>query len=145
MSFIRHRRRAFLLCKDTGMQKRVGMLVETGNAFLDHSEMTIQRKEDSDYCSLPSLFILCWQTLLVITKHREAAPAVAQMDNTTNRLVTFKEALPFRSEQCWNRKFSRSRHWKWSRIAGDDLSPSPEKNQEPTSQNTLDSSLTSKG
>ena len=32
---------------------------------------------------------LCWQTLLVITKHPEDGPGIAQMDNTTKRLITF--------------------------------------------------------
>ena len=40
------------------------------------------------------------------------------------------------------RKFSRSKHWKWSWPADDDLPPSPEKKS--ASQNTQDSSLTSK-
>ena len=37
MSFIRHRRRVFLFCKETGMQKWAGMLVEIGKAFVDPS------------------------------------------------------------------------------------------------------------
>ena len=35
MSLIRHRRRTFVLCKETGMQKWASMLAETGNAFVD--------------------------------------------------------------------------------------------------------------
>ena len=35
-----------------------------------------------------------------------------------------------KSEHCQNTKFSRGRHWKWPRLAGDDLPPSPEKNQQ---------------
>ena len=35
-----------------------------------------------------TLTILCWRTLLVITKHPEDGPGVAQMDDTT-RLITF--------------------------------------------------------
>ena len=35
MSLIRHRRRRFLLFKETGMQKWTGMLVETGKEFVD--------------------------------------------------------------------------------------------------------------
>ena len=38
MSLIRHRRRTFLLYKETGMQKRAGMHVQTGKAFVDPSD-----------------------------------------------------------------------------------------------------------
>ena len=37
MSLIRHRRRTFLLCKETEMQKWARMFVETGKAFVDPS------------------------------------------------------------------------------------------------------------
>ena len=47
MSLIRHRRRTFLLYKETGMQKSAGMLVETGEAFVDPSAMTKQTIEHS--------------------------------------------------------------------------------------------------
>ena len=46
MSLIRHPRRAFLLYKETRMQKRAGMLVETGKAFVDPSAMMTQMRED---------------------------------------------------------------------------------------------------
>ena len=39
-SLIRHRRRTFLLCKETVMQNWARMLVETGKAFVDPSAMT---------------------------------------------------------------------------------------------------------
>ena len=113
MSLIRHRRRTFLLCKESRMQKRARMLVETGKAFVDPSAMTTQMREDSDFSSLPDLTILCLQSLLVITKHPEDGHGIAQMGNTTTRLITFcEEAIPIRSEYCQNTKFSRSRHWK---------------------------------
>ena len=70
------------------MQKRVGMLVETGMAFVDPSAMMTQMKEDSDFWSLPPLTTLSWQTHLVITKHPEDGLGIAQMDNTTIRLIT---------------------------------------------------------
>ena len=89
MSLIRHRRRAFLLCNEIGMQKWAGMLVETGKAFVDPSVMMTQMGEDSGFWSLPPLTILCWRKLLVITKHPEDGPDIAQMDNTTTRLITF--------------------------------------------------------
>ena len=79
MSLIRHRR-TFLLCKETGMQKWAGMLVETGKAFVDPSAIMTQMRRDSDFWSLPSLTILRWQTLWVITKHPEDGPGIAQMD-----------------------------------------------------------------
>ena len=44
MSLIRHQRRTFLLCKETGMQKWTGMLVETGKAFEDPPAMSIQMR-----------------------------------------------------------------------------------------------------
>ena len=59
MSLIRYRRRTFLLCKETGMQKWAGMRVETGKACVDPSAMMTQMKEDSDFWSLPLLTILC--------------------------------------------------------------------------------------
>ena len=62
MSLIRHQRRTFLLCKETGMQKWAGLFVETGKAFMDPSAITTQMREDSDFWSLPPLIILCWQT-----------------------------------------------------------------------------------
>ena len=133
MPLIRHRRRT-LLCKETGMQKWVKMLVETGKAFVDPSPMTTQMREDSEFCSLPPLTILCLRTLLVITKHPEDGPCLAQMDNTTTRLITFnEEALPIRCEHCKNTKFSRSRHWKSPRLADDGI---PEKNQQAKTHKT---------
>ena len=71
------------------MQKWAGMLVKTGKVFVDPSEMMTQMREDSDFWSLPALAILCWRTLLVITKHQEDRPGIAQMDNTETRLITF--------------------------------------------------------
>ena len=49
MSLIRHRRRTFLLYKETGMQKSAEMLVETGKAFVDPSAMMTLMREDSDF------------------------------------------------------------------------------------------------
>ena len=49
MSLIRHRRRTFLLYKETEMQKWAGMLVKTGKAFVDPSAMMTQMREDSDF------------------------------------------------------------------------------------------------
>ena len=72
----------------TGMQKWAGMLVETGKAFVDPSAMMTQMRGDSDFWRLPPLMILCWRTLLVITKHPEDGPGIAQMDNTTAILIT---------------------------------------------------------
>ena len=71
------------------MQKWAGMLVETGKAFVDPSAMMTQMREDSDFWSLPPSTTLCWRTHLVITKHPEDGHGIAQMDNTTTRLITF--------------------------------------------------------
>ena len=89
MSLIRHQRRTVLLCKETGMRKWARMLVETGKAFVDPSAMMTQMRQESDCWSLPPLTILCWRTLLVITKHPEDGSGIAQMDNTTARLTIF--------------------------------------------------------
>ena len=89
MSLIRHRRKTFLLYKETVMQKSAGMLVETGKACVDPSAMMAQMREDSDFWSLPSLTILCWRTHMVETKHPEDGPGIAQMENTTARLIIF--------------------------------------------------------
>ena len=64
------------------------MLMTTGKALADPSAMT-QMREDSYFLSLPRLAILRWRTILVITKHLEDGPGIAQMDNTTIRLIIF--------------------------------------------------------
>ena len=71
------------------MQKWAGMHVEIGKAFVDPSAMMTQMREDSDFWRLPPLTTLCWRTRLVITKHPEDGPSIAQMDNTTTTLITF--------------------------------------------------------
>ena len=81
--------RTFLLCKETGVQKWARMLVETSKACVNPSAMMTQMREDSDFWSLPALTTLCWRTHLVITKHPEDGHGIAQMDNTTTRLITF--------------------------------------------------------
>ena len=109
----RHQRRTFFLYKETGMQNWARMLVETGKAFVDPSATMTQMREDSGFWSLPPSTILRWRTLLVITKHPEDGPSIAQMDNTTIIFIhSSEEALPIRSEHCQNTKFSVSRHWK---------------------------------
>ena len=89
LSLIRHRRRTLLLCKKTRTQNWAKMLVETGKAFVDPSAMVTQMREDSDFWSLPPLTIVFRRTLLNITKHSEDGPGIAQMNNTTARLITF--------------------------------------------------------
>ena len=71
------------------MQKWARMLVETDKASVDPSAMMTQMKGDSDIRSLPPLTILCWRTLLVITKHPDDGPGIAHMDNITTRLIIF--------------------------------------------------------
>ena len=70
------------------MQKWAKMLEETGKAFVDPSAVTTQMREDPDFWSLPPSTILCWQTLLVITKHPGDGPG-REMENTTARFITF--------------------------------------------------------
>ena len=64
------------------------MLVETGKAFMDPSAMMTNEK-GFRRLEFATFDILCWRTLLVITKHPEDGPGVALMDNTTARLITF--------------------------------------------------------
>ena len=45
-SLIRYRKRTFLLCKETGMQKWAKMLVETVKPFAEPSAMTTQMRKD---------------------------------------------------------------------------------------------------
>ena len=77
-----------MLDKETGMQKCAGMLVETGKAFMDPSAMMTNEK-GFRRLEFATFDILCWRTLLVITKHPEDGHGIAQMDNTTTRLITF--------------------------------------------------------
>ena len=71
------------------MQKWAGILVEIGKAFVDPSALMTQMRGDSDFWSLPPLMILCWRTHLVITRRPEDGHGIAQMDNTTTRLIKF--------------------------------------------------------
>ena len=57
--------------------------------FVDPSAMMTEMRGDSNFWCLLPLTILCWRTLLVITKHPDDGPGIAQMDNTTARLITF--------------------------------------------------------
>ena len=60
MPLVRHRRRSFLLCKETGMQKWARTPVKTGKAFVDPSAMMTQMREDAGFWSCSPLAILCW-------------------------------------------------------------------------------------
>ena len=72
------------------MQK-CAKLVKTSKAFVDPSAIMTQMREDSYFWSLPPLTILCWRTLLVNTKHSEDGSGIAQMDNTTTRVISCTE------------------------------------------------------
>ena len=86
--FVWHRRRTFLLCKETGMKKCAGMLVETGKAFVDPSVMITQMREDSDFWSLPPLTIVLVNTF---GQHKASRRhGIAQMDNQINYILVWK-------------------------------------------------------
>ena len=74
---------------DSNAMEWAGMLVETGKAFVDPSAMMTQMREDSDFWSLPPTMILCWPKRLVITMHPEDGHGIAQLFNTTTRLIAF--------------------------------------------------------
>ena len=57
MSLIRHQRRTFLLCKESGMQKWAKMLVKTSKAFVGPSATTTQMGEDSDFATFNDLVL----------------------------------------------------------------------------------------
>ena len=97
MSLIRYRRRTFLLCKETGMQRWAKIFAKTGKAFVDNSAMTTQMREDTDFWSLPPLTILCWRTLLVITKQPEDGPGIAQNGQHCNQIDYILARKRFRS------------------------------------------------
>ena len=79
------------------MQKWAGMLVETGKAFVGPSAMLTQMREDSDFWSLLPLSILCWRTHLVIIKHPEDGPGIAELNNTATQNDYILVAMRFRS------------------------------------------------
>ena len=56
--------------------------------FVDPSAMMTEMRGDSNFWCLPPLTILCWRILLVITKHPEDGPGIAQMDDITAGLIT---------------------------------------------------------
>ena len=137
LSLIRRRRRTFLLCKETGMQKWATMLVETGKAFVDSSARwhKSERTQTSGVCHLERS---------CVGEHFWSSQSIHKMDLAQPQWTTpqpdmshsREEALPIRSEHCQNTKNSRSRHWKWPRLADDDLPPSPEKNQQAKTHKT---------
>ena len=97
MSLIRLWSRTFFLCKETWMQKWARMLVKTGKAFVDPSAIMTQMRGDSDFWSLPSLTILCWQTLSVITKHPEGGPGHSPDGQHHNQIDYILARKRFRS------------------------------------------------
>ena len=74
-------------------KKWTRMLMETGKAFVDSPAKTTQMTGDLYFWSLPPLTILCRRTLLVITKHPEDGPGIAQIDNTTARFITLRSRV----------------------------------------------------
>ena len=92
------------------------VLVETGKAFADPSAIMTQMREDSDFWNLPPLTTLCLRTHLVIIKHPEDGPGVAQMDNTTTRIDYIRVRRRFRSGV----NIARTRSFPGADIGSDD-------------------------
>ena len=83
MSLIRHRRRTFLLCKATGMQKNWhGICGPFSND--DTNERGLRLLEFATFNDL-----VLANTFGIQTKHPEDGHGLAQVDNTTSRLITF--------------------------------------------------------
>ena len=137
MSLIGHRRSTLYLCEETEMQKWARMLVETGKSFVGPSAMLTQMRENSDFWSLPTLTILCCRTLW-------SSQSIQKMDLAQPKWTTpqpdwlhsSEEALPIRREHRQNMQFSTSKHWKWPRLANDDLQRSSVKNQQAKADKT---------
>ena len=106
MSLIRHRRRTFLLYKETGMQNWAGMLVETGKTFMDPSAMMTQMR------GLRHLEFATFNDLVLANTfgHHKASrrwkwhSPNGQHHNQIDYMLVRK--------RFQNMKFSRSRHWK---------------------------------
>ena len=59
--------------------------------------MMTQMREDSDFWSLPPLTILCWRTLLVITKHPKDGPGFSLNGQHHNQIDYILVRKRFRS------------------------------------------------
>ena len=107
-------RRTFLLCKETGMQKCARVLMKTGKAFADCSAVMTQMRERE----LRLLEFGTFNDLVLANTsghHKASKRWTWHSPNGHNHNqidYSSEEALPIRSEQCQNTKFSRSRHWK---------------------------------
>ena len=106
---------------------------KTGKAFADPSAMTTQMRKDSDFWSLPPLTILCWQRLLVITKHLEDSTWHSPDGQHRNRVdyilvrKRFRSGVNIARTRSFPGAHTGSSH---ARLADDDLPPLPEKNQQ---------------
>ena len=65
------------------------MCVKTGKAFVDPSAMTTQMTEDSDLWSFATFNDLEFAKAFVHHKASKDGPGIAQVDNSTTRLITF--------------------------------------------------------
>ena len=65
------------------------MRMKTGKGFADPAVVTKQMREDSRLLKLATFNDLLLANTLVITKHPEDGPGIAEMDKTTTRLITF--------------------------------------------------------
>ena len=70
------------------MQKWARMLVKTGRVSADPSAMMTQMRGHRllEFATINDLVLAI---VFVSTKHPEASPGIAQMDNITTKLITF--------------------------------------------------------
>ena len=129
---IRHQRRTFLLCKDSGMQKCARMLMKTGKAFVDSSAMTTQIREDSNLWSLPPLTIWCWQNTFGHYKASRRWTWHSPNGQRHNQIDYILVGKRFRSgvNIARTRSFPGVDIGSDNDLMDDDLPPSSEKNQQ---------------
>ena len=136
-SLIRHRRRNFYCARRLKCKSGQGCLWKVAKHLWTLLQWRRKWKRTQILWTLPPLTILCWQTLWSSHSIRRWTWHSPNGQHH-NQIHSSEEALPIRSEQCQNTKFSRSRHWKWPRPADDDLPPSFEKNQQTKTHKTQD-------
>ena len=89
MSLIRHRRRTFLLCKETGMQKWARMLVEIGKAYFGPFCNDDTNERGPRLLEFATFNDLMLANIFGHHKTSRSWTGHSQMDNTTTTLITF--------------------------------------------------------